>query len=101
MEHGADGVEGETINLGTGETYSIGEFAARILKLMGVDKPIVHDAARDRPAKSEVRKLVSDNAKARRLLGWQPQTSLDDGLRQAIQFVNDHRGLYASNVYTV
>ena len=97
----ADGVEGETINLGTGETYSIGEFAARILNLMGVDKPIVHDAARDRPAKSEVRKLVSDNAKARRLLGWQPQTSLDDGLRQAIQFVDDHRGLYASNVYTV
>ncbi|MBL0405063.1 SDR family NAD(P)-dependent oxidoreductase [Microvirga aerilata] len=95
------GIEGETINLGTGETYSIGDFAQRILQLMEMDKPIVHDAARDRPSKSEVMKLVSDNSKAARLLGWRPTTVLDDGLRQVIEFISANRELYAATTYTV
>ena len=95
------GILGETINLGTGETSSIGEFANRILALMGCDKPIVHDAARDRPEKSEVMKLVSDNRKAARLMQWKPTTSMDDGLRRAIEFVSAHPQLYASERYTV
>ena len=92
---------GETINLGTGEAFSIGEFATRILSLMGSKKPIVHDAARDRPEKSEVMNLVSDNRKAARLMQWKPATSLDDGLRRVIEFVSMHPELYASESYTV
>jgi NAD dependent epimerase/dehydratase len=95
------GILGETINLGTGETFSIGEFAHRILGLMRCDKPIVHDASRDRPEKSEVMKLVSDNRKAARLMQWSPATALDDGLRQAIDFVAAHPELYAADRYTV
>jgi NAD dependent epimerase/dehydratase len=92
---------GETINLGSGEAFSIGEFATRILSLMGCSKPIVHDAVRDRPEKSEVMNLVSDNRKAARLMQWKPATSLDDGLRRAIEFVSTHSDLYASDAYTV
>jgi NAD dependent epimerase/dehydratase len=95
------GIDGQTINLGTGTNLSIGDFAKRILKLMGVDKPIVHDAARDRPAKSEVSNLVSDNSKAERLLGWRPMTALDDGLRAAISFVSANPGLYSPDCYTM
>jgi NAD dependent epimerase/dehydratase len=92
---------GETINLGTGETFQIGEFANSILGLIGCHKPIVHDPARDRPEKSEVMKLVSDNRKAARLLQWKPTTSLEDGLRRAIDFVSGHRELYTSERYIV
>jgi len=95
------GVQGETINLGTGTACSIGEFAHRILGLMGCSKPIVHDAARDRPEKSEVMNLVSDNGKAARLLQWQPNTVLDEGLRRTIAFVSEHRRLYAPGTYAV
>lgn len=95
------GIEGETINLGTGETHSIGDFANRILDLMGVRKPIIHDAQRDRPARSEVMKLVSDNAKAGRLMDWRPSVSLDDGLSRTIAFVDQHRDLYRPNIFTV
>jgi NAD dependent epimerase/dehydratase len=95
------GIEGETINLGTGETFSIGDFAHRILRLMGSDKPILHDAARDRPQRSEVMRLVSDNGKAARLLRWRPGTALDDGLRRTIEFVAANPGLYAPDRYTV
>lgn len=95
------GILGETINLGTSEAYSIGEFAARILSLMGCRKPIVHDTVRDRPEKSEVMKLVSDNGKAARLLQWRPTTSLDDGLHKTIEFVSQNPGLYVPGTYTV
>lgn len=95
------GVEGRTINLGTGQTFSVGWFAEKILSLMGVEKAIKQDAQRMRPEKSEVLKLVSDNSLARELLGWRPKTSLEDGLRQAIDFVRAHRDLYETTRYVV
>lgn len=95
------GIEGETINLGTGSADSIGGFAQRILTLMQHTGRIVPDATRERPANSEVMKLVSDNAKAGRLLGWSPQVSLDDGLSATIDFVRNHQHLYRPEKYTV
>ena len=95
------GVEGETINLGTGETHSIGAIAARILSLIGTNKSLRCDPERMRPATSEVGKLVSDNRKARQLLGWQPCTSLDDGLQQTIAFIHQHRATYRAGSYAV
>jgi NAD dependent epimerase/dehydratase len=95
------GIEGETINLGTGETHSIGAIAARILSLIGTNKILRCDPGRMRPATSEVGKLVSDNRKARQLLGWQPCTSLDDGLQQTIAFIHQHRATYRAGSYAV
>ncbi len=95
------GVEGETINLGTGGTHSIGAVAARILSLIGTNKALRSDPRRVRPAASEVRKLVSDNRKARLLLGWEPRTSLDEGLRQTIAFIDRHRATYRTAGYAV
>lgn len=97
----APGIEGETINLGTGTADSIGGFAQRILALMRHQGRIVADAARERPANSEVMKLISNNAKASRLLGWAPRISLDDGLLKTIAFVADHRHLYSPESYTL
>jgi NAD dependent epimerase/dehydratase len=95
----AAGIEGMTINLGTGKTYSVGWFAERILCLMGVGKPIVQEQARMRPELSEVMKLVSDNTLARAKMGWAPKLSLDEGLRQTIEFVEAHRDLFVSEGY--
>jgi NAD dependent epimerase/dehydratase len=95
------GIEGETINLGTGETHSIGAFAERIFRLMSVEKEIVSDASRLRPEKSEVMKLVSNNSKAKNLLGWAPQVSLDDGLNRTIDYVRAAIDAYRPNTYTV
>lgn len=85
-----DGVAGEVINLGTGKTHSIGTIARRILELMERDIPIRSKAERLRPAASEVLKLVSDNSKAMRLVGWSPRTSLDDGLMRTIDYIRQH-----------
>jgi NAD dependent epimerase/dehydratase len=93
------GIEGMTINLGTGKTHSVGWFATRILGLMGVDKPIVQEEQRLRPTRSEVMKLISDNTQAREIMGWSPKVSLDDGLRQTVDFVRRHRSLYQADAY--
>ena len=92
-------IEGMTINLGTGRTYSIGWFAERILELMDVDKPVVQEDERLRPASSEVMKLVSDNRRARDVMRWSPAVSLDDGLRRMIEFVQKHPSFYQTDRY--
>jgi dTDP-glucose 4,6-dehydratase len=95
----APGIEGTTINLGTGETHTVGWFAERLLALMNLSRPIVQEAQRMRPERSEVLKLVSDNALARTLLNWAPKVPLDEGLRQTIAFFDTHRGMVNAASY--
>jgi len=42
-------------------------------------------------------KLVSDNTRARDLIGWSPKVSLEEGLRHTIEFVRAHRLLYRTD----
>ena len=93
------GIEGMTINLGTGETNSVEWFAKRLLSLMGIDKPIVQEKQRMRPELSEVLKLVSDNTLARKEMNWSPKVTLDEGLRRTIEFVRANRYLFRSDGY--
>jgi NAD dependent epimerase/dehydratase len=93
------GIEGTTLNLGTGETHSIGWFAERLLNLMGLDKPIVQEQQRMRPELSEVMKLVSDNSRARITMDWSPKVTLDDGLLRSIEFVRQHPELFDNDGY--
>jgi NAD dependent epimerase/dehydratase len=93
------GIDGATINLGTGATHSVGWFAERLLHLMNIRKPIVRDSQRLRPELSEVMKLVSDNALAKEALNWSPKTALDQGLLQTIEFVKANKGFYRTDTY--
>jgi NAD dependent epimerase/dehydratase len=97
----AEGVEGETINLGTGVEVSIGDLARRILRLLDVEVPIALDEGRLRPPNSEVERLAADVSKAKRLLDWQPEVSLDDGLRRTIEWLTGSLGSYKTSVYNV
>ncbi len=87
----ADGVVGETINLGSGRHISIGDLATEILQEIGREggevPPIELDSERLRPAQSEVEVLCADASKARRLLGWEPQVSLREGIAAVIEAI--------------
>lgn len=98
---GAEDVIGETINLGANEEVSIGDLAQTIIRLVGRSVEIVTDEGRFRPEKSEVMRLWSDNRKAKRLLGWEPQVSLEDGLRRTIEWIADHLDRYQVGEYVV
>lgn len=95
------GIEGVTINLGTGESHSVGWFAAQILDLIGADKPIVQEAHRMRPERSEVTRLVSDNTLARSRLGWWPRVDIAEGLHQTIEFFRTNPEVARGNNYVV
>ncbi|NDK16037.1 MAG: SDR family NAD(P)-dependent oxidoreductase, partial [Armatimonadetes bacterium] len=90
----AQGVDGEEINLGTGQEISIGDLATKIAALMEREIEIVSDDQRQRPAKSEVERLIADNSKAKRLLAWEPQVGLDEGVRRTVRWIEAHRDLY-------
>jgi len=94
-------VAGEEINLGTGRDISIGELAERIVVQVGRPVEIVTETERLRPEKSEVMRLLSDNGRARRMLGWEPGWSLDDGLRETIAWIGDHLDFYRVGRYEV
>lgn len=81
-----EGVVGEEFNLGTGADTSIGELAARILALMGLDLAVEERESRLRPPSSEVQCLCSDNRLALARLGWRPTVSLDEGLARTIDW---------------
>ena len=95
----AGGVEGETFNLGSGKEITIGELARTIRMLMWGNQPIVEDAERLRPEKSEVLRLLADNRKAREVLGWAPQVSLAQGLDWTIAWIKDHPERYQADKY--
>jgi NAD dependent epimerase/dehydratase len=71
-------------NLGTGSDVSIGDLAELIIQIVGKPCELVGDDARQRPANSEVGRLLSDNSLAREVLGWEPRVSLETGIQRVV-----------------
>ena len=92
---------GQTINLGTGREISIGELANTIARLVECDVAIECDEQRIRPAKSEVERLLADNALAKQLIGWEPRISLEEGLLKTIAWFRENLSGYRAEVYNV
>ena len=97
----AEGVLGEEVNLGNDNTIRIGDLANKIFEIVGKTPRIVSDPQRIRPYKSEVMKLWASNEKAKRMIGWEPRISLDEGLRRTIEWFSAHLDLYQPDQYTV
>lgn len=78
----ADLAPGTVINLCSGAGLPVRRIAGEILKLMEASVAIEERAGDTRP--DEIMVISGDNRRARELLDWQPQWSLQDGLRQTI-----------------
>lgn len=98
---GPDEAVGEVVNLGSNREISIGDLAALIAETMGKPIQIVTDGLRVRPGNSEVERLLADSSKAKRLLGWEPRVSLEEGLAQTIEWVVGHIRHYRPGTYAV
>jgi NAD dependent epimerase/dehydratase len=97
----APGAEGQTINLGTGREVSVGDLVRMIGAIMGRPITIETDARRLRPEASEVERLLADTARAKQLLGWEPEVTLEDGLRRTLEWMQANPEGYRPDVYTV
>ena len=83
---------GEAFNIGSMTETTIGEAVELVAELAGSDTEITRVDTLDKLGKSyeDLSRRVPDNAKARRLLGWQPETTLRDGLTDTIKWARDN-----------
>ena len=73
---------GETYNLGGGESASVWEILGKLERIVG-RKAIT----RSEPARpGDQRSTFADTSKLRQHLGWQPRTSLDEGLARQVEW---------------
>lgn len=81
----SDGANGEIFNAGLGKDVTINNLAALICKDEGRIKHIEHIHPH-----SEIPKLVCDYSKAKKLLGWEPRTSLEEGIVKFRKWMMDN-----------
>ena len=90
-------VRNETINLAFGQGNTLFRAAELIAEQLGVEPQI--DTA---PARlGEVTHYVADIRKAHDLLGWQPRTSLDEGIPKAVAWFREHRDAHPEENATI
>lgn len=95
------GIEGKTVQLGTGRTDSVADIFATACRVCEVDATVEQDPHRLRPTLSEVMVLQSDPSLAKHLLGWQPEVSLEDGLRQTAVWISRNIERFSPDAYAV
>lgn len=94
---------GEEVNIATQNEISIGELAGKIIEMTGGVCEIVTDDVRLRPDKSEVERLLGSADKLEKFTKWKPATSLDEGLKETLNWFRDPDNLkhYRSEIYNV
>jgi CDP-paratose 2-epimerase len=88
-----DAVRGEVFNLGGGpaHTLSLRELVALLEQALGRRFDPPHAAWRP----GDQRVFVADVRKAARLLGWSPRVATADGVGRLLDWVREHRSLFA------
>jgi NAD dependent epimerase/dehydratase len=97
----SDRALGNVINVGSGREISIGDLAELLVTVSGCEAKVVVDDSRVRPGGSEVERLLCDNTRAREWCGWQPQVSLEEGLRRTSDWVRDHLDRLEAKSYQI
>jgi len=77
----------------------VGELVKEILNLMGKKAEIETEERRVRPEKSEVMQLLSDTRLAQELFGWVPRYSLQEGLKETIEWYRNSLSRFKAGSY--
>lgn len=88
----ASGIEGETIDLGSGTLTPIHDIVGRLVRIVGKNIEPEFGALPDRPHENAIAANISVAAEC---LGWRAKTPLDEGLRQTVDW---YRGTTARPV---
>lgn len=74
-----EGVEGQTLNAGSGSEIQIGELALEVARAVGVDAPLIEHIE---PRPGDVLRLLADSSRAAKALGFSPTVALGEGLKR-------------------
>lgn len=77
---------GKVVNIGAGKDISIEELVKMVLSLMEKKGEVETEERRIRPDKSEVMQLLSDTSLAQKLFKWEPRYTLEEGLKETIEW---------------
>ncbi len=76
-----EGIDGQVINIGSGVETSVEELIALMEEVIGRRAHVLYNQEQS----GGVRRLVADIEKAEKLLGYRPQWSLEEGLRETLR----------------
>ncbi len=97
----SDNTIGQEVNIATQKEISIGELAEELIKQINPNAKIVCDEIRLRPENSEVNRLLGSNKKIKELTNWEPKYSLEEGLKETIEFLKNNMDKYKSDIYNL
>ncbi|WP_337033156.1 dTDP-glucose 4,6-dehydratase [Paenibacillus illinoisensis] len=78
----SDAVNGEVVNAGLGSDISVNDLAQLIAQDPSKIKHVEHIHPQ-----SEIEKLLCNSEKAKKLLGWEPEVSLEEGIARTKQWI--------------
>ncbi len=99
----AENALGQSVNIGSGYEITVKDTLELIADIIGRKVTFMSDAARIRPANSEVFRLLCDNKKIRELTGHTPEKTLRDGLQLTVDWFSNPENLkkYKPGIYNV
>lgn len=80
------GVEGRTIDLGTGQASSIHDVVVKLATMLGTREQLAFGGRDDRVLETE---QVAYRSGGERLAGWSPMWSLDEGLHETVEWYRE------------
>jgi len=94
---------GKTVNIGSNFEISIKDTFLLLKKIMNSEADYSRDGERIRPTNSEVHRLWCDNSMIRSLTGFEPNVSIEEGLRKTVEWFLDSKNLakYKADIYNV
>jgi dTDP-glucose 4,6-dehydratase len=81
------------VNMGNPDEMTILEFAHQVLELTGSRSPIEYVTPTDERTADDPKVRCPDISKAQRVLGWEPQVRLEEGLGQTMMYFRKKLGL--------
>jgi len=91
--------EGEVVNIGSGDEWSISETVNMLCDIAGREVEILTDEERIRPEKSEVNRLLADNSRITNLSDWTTEVKFNDGLERTYRWIEKNMQHFDVNTY--
>jgi len=92
---------GEEVNIASQTEISIRDLAKLLINLINPKASIIEDKVRLRPELSEVNRLLGSNRKIIDLTNWKQQYTLENGLKETIDFFKKNLNKYKPSIYNI
>jgi UDP-glucose 4-epimerase len=89
----SDQADGEVFNVGTGVPINFIDLAKKIVTIAGSGKALFTEFSKERK-EVEPGDYYTDISKINRVVGWNPKTSLEEGLLKTIEFYRKYKKEY-------